>query len=74
MCVLLDSLGWGSVIDFKGSEVTAEVRSESVLRWLLQEGGTFSPGIPLTACGIRMVPLSQVVRDRSSGGEELEMG
>lgn len=38
--------------DFKGSEVTVEVKSESslsVLRWLLQECGSFSPGAPLTA-------------------------
>lgn len=65
--------------DFKGSEVTAEVRSElslSVLRWLLQECGSFSPGARLTAPprGLRMVPLSQVVWDGSSGGEEVRGG
>lgn len=67
----------GSVSALKGSEVAGEVRSElspSVLRWLLQE--CFSPGGPLAAPprGLRMVPLSQGVRDCGSGGEEVRGG
>lgn len=79
VCALLASPCCFSVGDFKGSWVTPEVRSElslSVLRWLLQEWGSFSPGARLTAlpCGLRMVSLSQVIQEGSSGGEEVRSG
>lgn len=64
--------------DVKGSEVIIEeVRSGltlSVLLWLLQEWDCFSPSVPLTASPLKTVPLSQVIREGSSGGEEVRGG
>lgn len=55
--------------------MTAEVKLErclSVLRWPLQAFSCFSPGPPSTGppCGIRMVPVSQVLGKGSLGAEE----
>lgn len=62
---------------FNGPEVAAEVRSEvspSVLLWLLQELGSFSPGARLTPCGFRVVSAFQDFQEGESGREEARRG
>lgn len=66
-----------AVTVFKDPEVAAEMRSElslSVLLWLLQELGSFSPGARLASSGFRVVSAFQLIQDGKSGREEVKLG